>query len=129
MTGDSAVPRSGSPLRGVTVLELGQFIAGPFAGQQLADLGAEVIKIERPGQGDPFRQFAASPGPGGYGHNFRALNRNKLGVAIDLRHPRGRDVLKRLAGGADVGAGKLPPRCPRSPGARPPGGSGGTILA
>jgi len=95
-------PRTASPLCGVTVLELGQFIAGPFAGQQLADLGAEVIKIERPGQGDPFRQFVVSSKMGGYAHNFQAFNRNKLGITLDLQQEPGREVFRRLAVNADV---------------------------
>ena len=51
-----------SPLKAIRVLEVGQFIAGPFAGMQLADMGAEVIKIERPEGGDPFRVFGAGGG-------------------------------------------------------------------
>ena len=101
MTASSA-PDSANPLHGVTVLEFGQFIAGPFAGQQLADFGAEVIKIERPGQGDPFRQFVMSTKMDGYAHNFRAFNRNKLGVTIDIQHPSGRAIAVRLAADADV---------------------------
>ncbi len=53
--------RADNPLEGITVIELGQFIAGPMAGQQLADFGARVIKIERPGAGDPFRTYDAAP--------------------------------------------------------------------
>jgi formyl-CoA transferase len=69
-----------SPLKGIRVLELGQFIAGPYAGLQLADLGATVIKVERPDGGDAFRQFGFAASAKGYSHNFCAFNRNKLSV-------------------------------------------------
>ncbi len=91
-----------NPLAGITVLELGQFIAGPYAGQQLADLGARVVKIERPGIGDPFRLYVTEPRIDGYGHNFLAFNRNKLSVALDLQQAEGREAFKQLAAGADV---------------------------
>lgn len=90
------------PLDGLMVVELGQFIAGPYAGQQLADLGARVIKIERPGQGDPFRLYVTKPKIPGYGHNFLAFNRNKLSVTLDLQQEAGREAFKRLAARADV---------------------------
>ena len=91
-----------SPLQGVRVLELGQFIAGPYAGLQLADLGAQVIKIERPGSGDPFRRFGIDPQAQGYSHNFCAFNRNKLSVTLDLGDARGKAVFLRAAERADV---------------------------
>lgn len=95
-----------SPLRGIRVLELSQFIAGPFAGLMLADMGAEVIKIERPGSGDPFRGFGAGHADDdrfkGYSHNFSAFNRNKLSVTVDLGTDPGRALLRDLAGQADV---------------------------
>jgi formyl-CoA transferase/succinyl-CoA--D-citramalate CoA-transferase len=88
------------PLDGVRVLELGSFIAGPFAGQLLADFGAEVIKIEAPGEGDPMRRW-------GVLHEGRsiwwsALARSKQLVALDLRRPEGRAAARRLALSADV---------------------------
>lgn len=95
-------PNAASPLAGITVLELGQFIAGPYAAQQLADLGARVVKIERPGVGDPFRLYVTKPRIAGYGHNFLAFNRNKLSIALDLQQPEGREVFLRLAAKADV---------------------------
>ncbi|HKT19170.1 MAG TPA: CoA transferase [Stellaceae bacterium] len=95
-------PNPETPLAGITVLELGQFIAGPFAAQLLADLGARVIKIERPGQGDPFRLYVTRPRLPGYGHNFLAFNRNKLSVALDLQQTQGRAVFLRLVRTADV---------------------------
>ncbi len=91
-----------SPLQGARVLEVGQFIAGPYAGMQLADLGAEVVKIERPGSGDPFRVFGAGGGAQGYSSNFTAFNRNKRSVTIDLSDHKGREVFLALARRADV---------------------------
>jgi crotonobetainyl-CoA:carnitine CoA-transferase CaiB-like acyl-CoA transferase len=91
-----------SPLKGIKVLELGHFIAGPFAALQLADLGAQVIKVERPVHGDPFREFGAGPKANGYSHNFCAFNRNKLSLTLDLSSPRGQDLFRRAASNADV---------------------------
>ncbi|MFT8243791.1 CaiB/BaiF CoA transferase family protein [Roseomonas sp. BN140053] len=94
-----------NPLRGIRVLELGQFIAGPFAGLMLADMGAEVIKIERPGSGDPFRGFGTGGPDGrftGYSHNFTAFNRNKRSLSLDLGKPRGQALFRELAAKADV---------------------------
>ena len=86
------------PLDGVRVLELGHIIAGPSAGLLLADLGADVIKVERPGDGDQTRGM-----PAGTGANFHFLNRNKRSIAIDLKGSReGRDLFLRLATGVDV---------------------------
>jgi len=86
-------------LQGIRVLELGSFIAGPYAGQQFGDLGAEVIKIERPGRGDPMRHWRD------YGKGdlwWPSLNRNKKLVAINLESARGRDIVKELAGISNV---------------------------
>jgi formyl-CoA transferase len=91
-----------SPLQGVRVLELGQFIAGPYCGLQLADLGAQVIKIERPGSGDAFREFGFVANSQGYSHNFCAFNRNKLSVTLDVNAPRGQEAFRRMARQADV---------------------------
>jgi crotonobetainyl-CoA:carnitine CoA-transferase CaiB-like acyl-CoA transferase len=92
-----------SPLAGITVLELGQFIAGPFTGLLLADLGARVIKVERPGRGDPFREFGI---PGrqvhGYSHHFCAFNRNKLSLSLDLGNRRGQEAFRKAANKVDV---------------------------
>jgi crotonobetainyl-CoA:carnitine CoA-transferase CaiB-like acyl-CoA transferase len=92
-----------SPLNGIKVLELGQFIAGPFTGLQLADLGAQVIKVERPGLGDPFREFGV-PGRSerGYSHHFCAFNRNKLSLTLDLGKPKGQELFRRAASKVDV---------------------------
>jgi len=86
------------PLEGVRVLEIGQFITGPYAGMLLADMGADVIKIEKPGGGDPFRQFRS----GNYSHSFLAYNRNKRSLTLELSTPRGREVFLTAAGRADV---------------------------
>jgi crotonobetainyl-CoA:carnitine CoA-transferase CaiB-like acyl-CoA transferase len=91
-----------SPLKGIRVLELGQFIAGPYAGMQLADLGAQVIKVERPQGGDAFREFGLSANVQGYSHNFCAFNRNKLSLTLDINSPRGQEAFRRLARQADV---------------------------
>ncbi len=114
------------PLEGYTVVALEQAVAAPFATRQFADLGARVIKIERPGPGD----FAR-----GYDENVRGmsayfvwLNRGKESLTLDVKHPGGRDVLERLTARADVfiqnlapgaadrlgfGASRLLERCPR----------------
>ncbi len=92
-----------SPLNGIKILELGQFIAGPYTGLLLADLGATVIKLERPGVGDPFRQFGI-PGLSAneYSHHFTAFNRNKLSLTVDLGKPLGQELFRRAAREVDV---------------------------
>ncbi|WP_313805579.1 CaiB/BaiF CoA-transferase family protein [Sphingobium sp.] len=89
------------PLAGIRVLEVTQYISGPFAGQQLADMGAEVIKVERPDAGDPMRNYASGKAPL-YGPNFTAINRNKRSVTLDLQSPDGIAAFKALADRADV---------------------------
>jgi succinyl-CoA---D-citramalate CoA-transferase len=88
------------PLSGVRVLELGSFVAGPFAGQLLADMGADVIKVESPGEGDPMRRWGIRYA--GRGIWWSALARNKRIVAVDLRTMAGRAVVRRLALSCDV---------------------------
>jgi crotonobetainyl-CoA:carnitine CoA-transferase CaiB-like acyl-CoA transferase len=86
------------PLDGLRVLELGHIIAGPSAGLLLADLGADVIKVERPGDGDQSRTM-----PAGTSANFHFLNRNKRSIAIDLKgSAEGRALFVRLASASDV---------------------------
>jgi crotonobetainyl-CoA:carnitine CoA-transferase CaiB-like acyl-CoA transferase len=87
-----------APLEGVRVLELTTMITGPLAGMLLADLGASVIKIENPEQGDPFRSFRG----GLYGGHFISYNRNKRSLAIDLRSPQGKSALLELVRRSDV---------------------------
>lgn len=89
------------PLAGTRILELGHFIAAPYCAMTLADLGAEIVKIERPGSGDPFRTFGGPAKPAG-SHNFYAFNRGKKSVAIDIRAPTGQEALRRLAATADA---------------------------
>jgi crotonobetainyl-CoA:carnitine CoA-transferase CaiB-like acyl-CoA transferase len=98
--------RSG-PLAGVTVLDLSRVLAGPWATQIFADLGAEVIKIERPGAGDDTRSWgppftARSDGSRGDAAYFFACNRGKRSVAIDIARPEGAALVRDLAGHADV---------------------------
>src|SRR4026208_583214 len=89
---------SALPLEGLRVLELGHIIAGPSAGLLLADLGADVIKVERPGEGDQSRTM-----PAGTSANFHFLNRNKRSIAIDLKgSAEGRALFLRLVAGSDV---------------------------
>jgi len=88
------------PLAGVRVIELGQLIAGPFCGKTLADFGAEVIKIEPPGKGDPLRKWRLLKN--GNSVWWEVQSRNKQSVTLDLTQPEGQDVLRRLVKEADV---------------------------
>jgi crotonobetainyl-CoA:carnitine CoA-transferase CaiB-like acyl-CoA transferase len=88
------------PLDGIRVLEMGQLIAGPFAGMILAYYGAEVIKIEPPGGGDPLRGWRLLED--GTSLWWRSLARNKKSVTLDLRQEEGRALARRLAGRCDV---------------------------
>ena len=85
-------------LAGVRVLELTTMITGPLAGMMLGDLGADVIKIESPDGGDPFRSFRE----GSYSPHFCAYNRNKRSVVLDLRSPEGKSAFKELVRTSDV---------------------------
>lgn len=85
-------------LKDVRVLEMGTFITGPAAGMLLADLGADVIKIEQPETGDPFRAFNG----GLYSPHFQTYNRNKRSITLDTREAAGRERLDALVAGADV---------------------------
>ena len=88
------------PLAGVRVLEMGTLIAGPFAAKTLGDFGAEVIKIETPGTGDPLRSWRTKEGTTSMWWHVQA--RNKKSVAIDLRQAEGQAIVKKLALEADV---------------------------
>ena len=89
------------PLEGVKVLEMGQALAGPFAGAILAHMGAEVIKVERPDGGDDARVWGP-PYVNDVGVLFQAVNLNKKSITIDLKDPEDREVLLGLVDGVDV---------------------------
>ena len=89
------------PLEGIRVLEVGQLLAGPFAGCMLAYYGAEVIKVEPPGDGDPLRQWRELDDDG-TSYWWRSLGRNKKCVTADLRSEEGRDLVGKLALKCDV---------------------------
>ena len=89
-------------LAGVRVLELGQVIAGPFCGQLLGDLGADVVKVEPPGVGDVLRQWGRVHGEDGDSLWWRVTGRNKRSVTVDLRRPEGQQLVRRLAEHCDV---------------------------
>src|SRR6202790_1578974 len=96
------------PLAGLRVLELARILAGPWAGQILADLGADVIKVERPGAGDDTRgwgppflrdQNGAETGEAGY---FLAVNRGKRSISVSLDKPEGQAIIRELAARSDI---------------------------
>ncbi|MCC8926930.1 CaiB/BaiF CoA-transferase family protein [Rhodococcus sp. I2R] len=89
------------PLHGLRVIEMGQLVAGPFCGQILGDLGAEVIKIEQPGKGDPIREWGRAL-PRGESLWWSVIGRNKKSVTVDLRTQRGQTVAARLISRADI---------------------------
>jgi itaconate CoA-transferase len=95
------------PLDGITVVALEQVIAGPFATRQLAEMGARVIKIERPGGGDPARSYDRTVN--GLSSHFVWTNRSKESLALDVKHPRAREILSRLMERADVFLQNLAP--------------------
>ncbi len=93
------------PLSAVRIVEVGEMVSAPYAAKLMADLGAEVVKVERPGTGD--RARTRGPFPGGVAHPeksglFIYLNTNKRGVTIDLASPRGLSIFEKLISGADV---------------------------
>jgi crotonobetainyl-CoA:carnitine CoA-transferase CaiB-like acyl-CoA transferase len=90
-----------SPLSGVRILDLSRVLAGPWASQLLADLGADVIKVERPGTGDDTRAWGP-PWVGGSSSYFACTNRNKRSIAVDFARPEGQRLVAGLAGWADV---------------------------
>lgn len=88
----------GGALTGIRVIEAASYVTGPFASQLLADMGADVVKIEEPKRGDPFRGW----GERNYAATFCSLNRNKRSLTLDLRSDSGREVARKLVSGADV---------------------------
>src|SRR3990172_1018918 len=91
------------PLAGIKVMELAAYITGPFAGQVLADLGAEVIKVEPP-EGDPFRKGGGGGAGAGraYSPAYVGNNRGKRSLTLDLKKPAARDIFERLVRESDV---------------------------
>lgn len=90
-------------LAGIRVLDFGQFVAGPYAGMMLADLGADVIKVEPPQSGDPFRNYPpVDPRTPGRGASFYAQNRNKRSIAVDMKSAAGRQLVHELLDTCDV---------------------------
>jgi crotonobetainyl-CoA:carnitine CoA-transferase CaiB-like acyl-CoA transferase len=89
------------PLAGIRVLDASRVLAGPFAGQLLADLGAEVVKLERPGSGDDTRAWGP-PFHNEFSAYYLSCNRNKKSIAVDLATPDGRNLFERLLSQADV---------------------------
>jgi formyl-CoA transferase len=87
-----------SALEGVRVVEFASYVAGPYAGMLLGDLGADIVKIEPPPHGDPFRGWET----GNYASTFYSMNRNKKSIVLDLRSPRGLEVARALVDRADV---------------------------
>src|SRR5439155_20365590 len=105
------------PLEGIRVLEVGNYMAGPFCGMQLADLGADVVKIEDPRGGDLSRRL--EPLVDGESGNFVRLNRGKRSVALDLKQEPGAEIFRRLAERADVIVENLRPGTMRDLGLDP----------
>ena len=97
---DVAAPQPA--LQGVRVIEIGTFLSAPFAATLLADFGADVLKIELPGEGDPMRTLGAFPPDGDSGYWWSHIGRNKRSIALDVRTPEGRDIVGRLLETADV---------------------------
>ena len=90
-------PENTGPLKGVRVIEMGQLIAGPFCAQLLGDMGADVIKLEPPGKGDPMREWGK-----GAPVWWEVIARNKRSVSLDLRVAEGQAIARRLIAGADI---------------------------
>ena len=106
-SGDQAVEVTG-PLQGIRILDLSRVLAAPWCVQNLGDLGADVIKIERPGPGDESRHWGPPWLPGTDGQAtresayFMSTNRNKRSAAIDMAKPEGQAIIRRLAEQADI---------------------------
>ena len=103
----AAAPKTG-PLRGIRVLDLSRVLAGPWAAQLLGDLGADVIKVERPGAGDDSRLFGPPFFKDREGRDtkrsamFQCANRNKRAITLDIGRAEGQALLKKLVTTADV---------------------------
>ena len=97
---ETTEPSTPAPLTGIRVVEIGNFMAGPFCTMQLADLGADVVKVENPAGGDMTRQ--GGPFIGGESSSFIRLNRNKRSLALDLKSEAGRQAVHRLLAHSDI---------------------------
>ena len=97
-------PSSTGPLAGLTVLDLSRVLAGPWSAQILGDLGADVIKVEQPGQGDDTRRWGPPFLDDGSGDSayFACINRNKRSIAIDMSMPEGAELIRSLAAKSDI---------------------------
>ena len=93
-------PARDGPLKDIRVLDVATFIAGPFCATLLAEFGADVIKVEMPGRGDPMRQMGQQYN--GVGLTWAQEARNKRGITCDLRHPEGQRIVRELAKQCDV---------------------------
>ena len=106
MVGEARTPTGETgPLDGITVLDLSRVLVGPFCTMQLGDLGAEVIKVERPGQGDQTRTWvppAFGEGEGAQSAYYASINRNKRSIEVNLASEEGREVVREIAREADV---------------------------
>ncbi len=100
MDASASTPITPAALQGVRVIEMGQLIAGPFCGKTLGEFGADVIKIEAPGAGDPLRNWRMIKN--GTSVWWQVQSRNKRSLALDLRSPEGQDIARRLIADADV---------------------------
>lgn len=101
MDPEAAKSPSSGPLAGVRILDLSRILSGPFATMIFADLGADVIKLENPRTGDDTREWAP-PYQGDQSAYFLSVNRNKRGIAVDLKTAQGREIVLRLVDRADV---------------------------
>jgi crotonobetainyl-CoA:carnitine CoA-transferase CaiB-like acyl-CoA transferase len=99
-------------LAGIRVLDFGRYIAGPYCAALLADLGADVIRVERRGGGED--RWVAPVGPDGVGAMYLVMNRNKRAITLDPASPEGREIVRKLVGTADVVVANLPPEVLRS---------------
>ncbi len=101
MTAPDASPPVDGPLAGLRVVEMGQLLAGPFCGQMLGDLGADVVKIEDPKKGDPLRQWGRQL-PQGQSLWWTIVGRNKRSVTLNLREPEAQDLARQIIATADI---------------------------
>ena len=103
--------QDGQPFAGLKVIDLASFVAGPAAATMLGDFGADVVKIEQPGEGDPHRRLGEAPSVPQHPVNFcwELTSRNKRSLSLDLKNPAGRAVFERLVADADVLVSNFPP--------------------